>query len=67
MLGLPNSVAWLGWVAGPICLIAFFSISMWSSHMLAQLYRIGNLEFARYHHLVRRGAGGCCRPHARSR
>ena len=39
--GLPNSVAWLGWVAGPLCIIAFFSISLWSSIMLAGMYRIG--------------------------
>ena len=51
--GLPNSVAWLGWVAGPICICAFFCISLWSSIMLAGMYRIGNTEFARYHHLVR--------------
>jgi hypothetical protein len=41
VLGLPNSVAWLGWVAGPIAIIAFFSISLWSSVMLAGMYRIG--------------------------
>ena len=47
VLGLPSSVAWLGWVAGPICLCVFFAISLWSSHLLAQLYRIDNVEFAR--------------------
>lgn len=52
VLGLPNSVAWLGWVAGPLCIIAFFSISLWSSIMLAGMYRIGRIEFARYSHLV---------------
>ena len=50
---LPYSVAWLGWIAGPACLIVFFSISMWSSHLLAQLYCINGVEFARYHHAVR--------------
>ena len=53
VLGLPYSVAWLGWIAGPLCLIVFFSISMWSSHLLAQLYCINGVEFARYHHAVK--------------
>ena len=52
VLGLPNSVAWLGWVAGPICLVVFFVLSLWSSHLLAQLYCVDGIEFARYHHAV---------------
>ena len=52
VLGLPNSVAWLGWVAGPICLVVFFAVSLWSSHLLAQLYCVDGIEFARYHHAV---------------
>ncbi|EFN51990.1 hypothetical protein CHLNCDRAFT_32765 [Chlorella variabilis] len=52
VLGLPNSMAWLGWVAGPICLIVFFAVSMWSSHLLARLYCVDGIEFARYHHAV---------------
>lgn len=52
MLGLPNSVAWLGWVAGPLCLIGFFLVSLWSSILLSRLYCIDGIEFARYHHAV---------------
>ena len=52
VLGLPNSMAWLGWVAGPICIVLFFAVSMWSSHMLARLYCVDGIEFARYHHAV---------------
>ena len=99
----PHLVCRLGWVAGPICIMIFFAISLWSSHLLAQLCealptasckcrlpqlppaaalalaaasqssasallpplhtcadRIGNVEFARYHHLVAHvcGRGG---------
>lgn len=52
VLGLPNSLAWLGWVAGPMCLCIFFAISLWSAHLLAQLYQVDGIEFARYHHAV---------------
>lgn len=52
MLGLPNSVAWLGWVAGPICLCAFFVIIMCASLMLTKMYQTDGIEFSRYHHLV---------------
>ncbi|KAL4422904.1 hypothetical protein ABPG75_009101 [Micractinium tetrahymenae] len=52
VLGLPNSVAWLGWVAGPICLCAFFAIIMCASLMLTKMYQTDGIEFSRYHHLV---------------
>lgn len=52
VLGLPNSVAWLGWVAGPICLCAFFVIIMCASLMLTKMYQTDGIEFSRYHHLV---------------
>ena len=61
VLGLPNSMAWLGWVAGPICLIVFFAVSMWSSHLLARLYCVDGIEFARYHHAVQHILVGPCR------
>ncbi|KAI3430592.1 hypothetical protein D9Q98_005185 [Chlorella vulgaris] len=52
VLGLPNSLAWLGWVAGPLCLILFFAVSLWSSILLSRLYCVDGIEFARYHHAV---------------
>eukprot|EP00887_Chlorella_sp_A99_P008277 scaffold12.g8277.t1 len=53
VLALPNTVAWLGWVAGPILLVAFYIVSLISSRMLADVYCVDNTEFARYHHAVR--------------
>ncbi|KAL4431937.1 hypothetical protein ABPG77_000204 [Micractinium sp. CCAP 211/92] len=53
VLALPSTVAWLGWVAGPIMLIVFYVISLISSNMLADVYCVDNTEFARYHHAVR--------------
>ncbi len=52
VLGLPNSLAWLGWVAGPICLCGFFVVTMCASLMLAKMYQTDGIEFSRYHHLV---------------
>lgn len=57
VLGLPNSVAWLGWIAGPICVCIAYAVSLWSSQLLVQLYRVDGMEFARYHHLVEHGEG----------
>ena len=53
ILALPNSVAWLGWVAGPILIIAFYYVSLMSSKMLADCYETDGIEHTRYHHAVR--------------
>ena len=53
VLGLPNSVAWLGWIAGPTLLVFFFLVSIWSSRMLADVYCVNGVEHARYHHAVK--------------
>lgn len=37
--GLPNAVAWWGWVAGPLLMILFFLTSIWTSLLLASVYR----------------------------
>ena len=37
--GLPNALAWWGWVAGPLLLVAFYLVSLWTSTMLASVYR----------------------------
>ena len=47
-----RSCVQLGWIAGPICLLAFFVISLWSAHLMAQLYLVDGIEFSRYHHAV---------------
>lgn len=60
VLGLPNAVSWLGWVAGPLCLTAFFAVALWSSIMLSKLYSVDGIEFARYHHAVRHILGQRC-------
>ncbi|PRW60763.1 Amino acid permease 2 [Chlorella sorokiniana] len=57
VLALPQAVAWLGWVAGPICIIAFFIIQIIASHMLAMVYCVNGVEHARYHHAVKRILG----------
>jgi len=56
--GLPNSVAWLGWVAGPICLCVFFVIAMWGSLLLSKIYHTDGIEFARWERGKRRRDGG---------
>lgn len=53
ILALPNSVAWLGWVAGPLAMIIFYGISLMASHMLADCYYVEGIEHGRYHHAVR--------------
>lgn len=37
--GLPNAVAWWGWIGGPLLLTLFFLVSLWTSLMLADVYR----------------------------
>ncbi|PRW33070.1 Amino acid permease 2 [Chlorella sorokiniana] len=52
VLGLPNALAWWGWVAGPLLLVLFYLVSLWTSTMLASVYRVNEIEHARYHHAV---------------
>jgi amino acid permease len=52
VLGLPDALAWLGWVAGPICLVAFCAITLWASFMLADVYQVGAIRHTRYKHAV---------------
>jgi len=56
--GLPNSMAWLGWVAGPICLCVFFAIALWGSLILCKLYCTDGIEFSRWEGRWGRGTGG---------
>ncbi|EFN59501.1 hypothetical protein CHLNCDRAFT_138133 [Chlorella variabilis] len=60
VLALPRVVAWLGWVAGPICTILSSVVQLTSSRMLAMVYCVNGVEHARYHHAVKHimGCGG---------
>ena len=58
VLALPQSVAWIGWAAGPLLIVVFYLIILMSSQMLAMCYQTkgedGQIyEHARYHHAVR--------------
>lgn len=53
ILNLPQCVAWLGWVAGPIALVVFFFVALFTSHMLSHCYYWKGVEHGRYHHAVR--------------
>ena len=57
VLNLPQCVAWMGWIAGPLTLIIFYLISLMTSRMLARCYVYKNLEHSRYHHCVRNVLG----------
>lgn len=47
VLGLPNAVAWLGWVAGPILLVLFYAVALFAARCQADIYRVGDTEYAR--------------------
>ena len=52
VLALPYSIAFLGWIAGPL-VIFFFWLSTWlSSSMLSSLYLVDGHVYGSYHHLV---------------
>jgi hypothetical protein len=40
VLGLPESLAWLGWIAGLVALTAFFAVSLWAAMMLTEVYMV---------------------------
>ncbi|GBG00553.1 amino acid permease [Raphidocelis subcapitata] len=48
VLGLPNAVAWLGWIAGPICLTVFFVTTLWTATMLCDCYHVKGKRHTRY-------------------
>jgi amino acid permease len=52
VLNLPYAVSWLGWIAGPLLITAFFVFSLLSSVMLGQCFEVNGVEHERYHHLV---------------
>ena len=68
VLGLPYAVSWLGWLAGPVCMVAFYVITLWTATMLTDCYHVKGKRHTRYkwavlHIMVRRPAAGarvCC-------
>jgi amino acid permease len=40
VLGLPASLAWLGWVGGIVALVFFFAVSLWAALMLTEVYMV---------------------------
>lgn len=52
VLGLPNAVGWWGWIAGPVLLFLFYVVSLWTSQMLASVYRVGDTEYGRFYRAV---------------
>eukprot|EP00878_Enallax_costatus_P023871 GHUV01025427.1.p1 GENE.GHUV01025427.1~~GHUV01025427.1.p1 ORF type:complete len:156 (+),score=38.65 GHUV01025427.1:187-654(+) len=52
VLGLPSSVAWLGWIAGPLALVVFFVFSLWAAIMLTEVYMVNGVRHTRYKYAV---------------
>jgi amino acid permease len=52
VLALPYSIAYLGWIAGPLCIVFFWLCTWLSSSMLASLYYVDGHIYGSYHHLV---------------
>lgn len=48
VLGLPNAISWLGWVAGPLCLTLFYLVTLLTSTLLANCHEIKGVRFRRY-------------------
>eukprot|EP00890_Picochlorum_soloecismus_P001889 jgi/Picsp_1/2700/NSC_00930-R1_amino acid permease len=53
ILALPYSVAYLGWIAGPLLIFFFYVVAVFSSRLLARVYLVQGRVHARYHHAVR--------------
>lgn len=53
VLGLPSSLAWLGWIAGMVALVFFFGVALWCSLMLTQVYNVDGHRHTRYKFAVR--------------
>lgn len=48
VLGLPHSMALLGWVGGVAALVVFFVITLWCLMMLASVYEVNGRKHTRY-------------------
>eukprot|EP00887_Chlorella_sp_A99_P005579 scaffold1.g5579.t1 len=64
VLALPYAVGALGWIAGPICIIFFYLVSLAGCHMLASIYDYPygtGQQHGRYIHAVEFVLGRCLR------
>ena len=52
VLSLPKAFSLLGWVFGPILLIFFGIVSLWTSKMLTQVYEVDGKKNKTYMHAV---------------
>ncbi len=52
VLGLPNAISWLGWVAGLSLLVLFFVVALWASLMLTEVYEVGGKTHSTYRQAV---------------
>lgn len=52
VLALPHALGYLGWIAGPICIIAFYLVALLACRMLVSIYNVDGIEYGRYHHAV---------------
>jgi hypothetical protein len=48
VLGLPNAVAWLGWVGGILCIVTFYVVSAVTCTMLTDCYHVKGKRHTRY-------------------
>ncbi|GAB4817399.1 hypothetical protein N2152v2_004445 [Parachlorella kessleri] len=48
VLGLPQTLAWLGWIAGPILITAFYLVTLLTSTLLASVYEVKGVRHRRY-------------------
>ena len=48
VLGLPHALSWLGWIAGTVCLVAFFMVTLWTCTMLTDCYNVKGKRHTNY-------------------
>ncbi|GAB4817398.1 hypothetical protein N2152v2_004444 [Parachlorella kessleri] len=48
VLGLPQTLAWLGWIAGPLLIAAFYLVTLLTSTLLASVYEVKGVRHRRY-------------------
>ena len=54
VLGLPNALAWLGWVGGVVAVLLFYLVSVWLGVLLSEVYHAkGHPRFPTYKAAVR--------------
>lgn len=49
---MPKALGALGWIAGPLCIFAFYAISIVSSWLLASLFEVNGVQHPRYFEAV---------------